>query len=189
MALHSTLKPEQNILLKKNCTCSWKNCIGSTMIHIILLSCFLEGNGIKLRSSNESRELAGILHDDEYIDTLGGLGAEVMARITSKGAMYVEEMGIPHKESYEDIAYDEMEMRDRVDEVLERLNTMGLGQEILFNELQELKEMYGKLNKKNWGQLLKGKLVDLALGKVVENDTIKFVYEQLTGHELKLTGG
>ena len=77
-------------------------------------------------------------------------------------------------------------MDERVDEILENLKKLGYGQEIIFDEIQELKELYGKLNKKNWGQVVKGKLVDLALAKLVENDTISYIYEKLTNHTLRL---
>jgi hypothetical protein len=146
----------------------------------------LEGNGIKLRNSSESRELAEILKSNGYVEQLGGLGIGILVRITASGSMYVEQQGISYSENYEDIPSDQNEIDSRIDEIIEKLTTLGLGQEILFEELQELKELYAKLNKKNWGQIIKGKLVDLALGKIVENDTIKFIYEKLTGHELKL---
>ncbi|MNR30924.1 hypothetical protein D3C85_1484020 [compost metagenome] len=57
---------------------------------------------------------------------------------------------------------------------------------MLFDEMQDMKQLYTKLNKKDFGQLVKGKLIDLVIGKMVENDTISYVYESLTHHKLQL---
>jgi hypothetical protein len=146
----------------------------------------LEGNGITLNNSTESREILQMLEDNDYIHSLGGLGMEPMARITTRGSMYVEEKSTPYSNNYDDISSEKKDIESRVDEIIEHLEKMGLGQEILFEELQELKELYGKLSKRNWGQIVKGKLVDLALAKLIENDTVSYIYEKLTGHDLRL---
>ncbi|MDB4925526.1 MAG: hypothetical protein JWR23_1582 [Mucilaginibacter sp.] len=52
--------------------------------------------------------------------------------------------------------------------------------------MQELKDLYNKLSHKNWGQLLKGKLIDIAISKAVDMKTLEFVYKELTDHVLKL---
>lgn len=52
----------------------------------------LIGNGITLRDYHEDRELIKILSDNGYVDTLGGLGGHVAAKLTSYGTMYVEDM-------------------------------------------------------------------------------------------------
>lgn len=52
---------------------------------------------------------------------------------------------------------------------------MGYGQEILFNELEELKSLYPKLNKKNWSQILKGKLLDMAVEKIIDMSVVKLI--------------
>lgn len=142
-------------------------------------------NGVYLKRSSEERELSKILEDNGYIEILGGLGG-YLARLTSRGAMYVEENRKPIKEDYSSINQTSEELNAKIDEIIETLKMQGLGQEILFDELQELKDLYTKLNKKNWGQVLKGKLFDIGLAKLVENDTLKFIYENLTDNELLL---
>lgn len=146
----------------------------------------LQGNGIRLKNLEDPYELVKILEDNQYVETERGLGVDLAARITSLGSMYIEKNATAHSESYDDISDDNEEINNRVDEIIEHLEKLGLGQEILFEELQELKELYGKLNKKNWGQIIKGKLLDLALAKLVENDTIGYIYRKLTGHDLRL---
>lgn len=50
------------------------------------------GNGIILKHSSETRELAKILENNNYISTVGGLGSEVYARISSNGCLYIEDI-------------------------------------------------------------------------------------------------
>lgn len=142
-------------------------------------------NGIKLNSYNEPRELAGILERHGYISVVGGIGSEVHGAITTEGAMYYEENSEPYTENYDEVPNDQSELNSKIDSIIEILKTQNAGQEVLYEELQELKSLYGKLSKKNWGQVLKGKLVDIALGKLAEKEVLQFIFENLTGHELK----
>ena len=52
---------------------------------------------------------------------------------------------------------------------------------------RKLKELYGSINKKNWGQLLKGKLIDLGIAQIINQDTMKLVYEFVTNDILRIT--
>ena len=59
------------------------------------------------------------------------------------------------------------------------MTELGFGQQIIFDELDELKE-HLNLGKKNWFQLLKGKLFDLTVSITLEETVIKGVYETLS---------
>ena len=146
----------------------------------------LAGNGVQLQRRDESDELATLLENRGWVDLQGGLGGHRTAQLTAEGREYIEESRTPVQENYEDINYSQAEMAAKLDEIKEELIKSGLGHEILFDELQELKELYTKLNKKNWGQLLKGKLVDIAIGKLVDNATLALVYEAITHHQFHL---
>lgn len=144
----------------------------------------LKGNGIEMKRYHEDREFGKVLEDNGYVDLLHQ--PDTYAKLTLNGRLLVEERRKTYIENYDDINLDKAQMDERIDEIIERLNKLGLGQEILFDELLDLRETYVKLSKKSWGQLVKGKLVDLALAKLIENDTISYVYEKLTNHELRL---
>jgi hypothetical protein len=146
----------------------------------------LKGNAVLMKRTSEAGEIAGLLEELGYLDVLAGIGAQVRVRITAHGAQFVEETWATGAENYDDIRYSFEEMSAKIDEVKDELKRSEMGHEILYNELQELKELYLTLNKKSWGQLLKGKLFDVALGKLVDNATIAFVYEAITDHKLKL---
>ena len=146
----------------------------------------LKGNGIVLRHSNEDRDLLEKLENIHYIERYPAIGADLLAKLTVEGAMIVEDSRSAVIENYEDIDHTSQQLQAIINNIHDELNKVQLGQEILFDELQELKDLYGKLSKKNWGQLLKGKLIDLALSKVVDNVTIAFVYKAFTHHDLHL---
>ncbi|AWW31006.1 hypothetical protein DN752_13220 [Echinicola strongylocentroti] len=62
-------------------------------------------------------------------------------------------------------------VREDIDKIFEELQKQGKGQEIIYDDLmaefEELKELISTLNKKNLGQLLKGKLMDWGISQGV----------------------
>lgn len=152
--------------------------------HYHSIPMILEGNGIKERRSNEDREFAKLLEDYGYITTIYTRFPN--AQLTLNGKIYVEEKKKTYKENYENIKQSQIEINDKIDFIISELKKVGYGQEIIFDEIQELKDLYGKVSKKNWGQIVKGKLIDLALAKLIENDTVKYIYESLTDHKFRL---
>ena len=60
------------------------------------------------------------------------------------------------------------------------------GQEIIFNETDEIKEQISALNKKNWTQLIKGKFIDLILRKIVSLETAELLIKTITGEKINL---
>ena len=143
-------------------------------------------NGIIIKRSNEAHELVKALKMRGYAESQNGIGVECHARLTAEGAIFVEENRRPANVDYSKINKTSEELNTKIDDIIEQLKKHGYGQEILFDELQELKELYTMLNHKTWGQVVKGKLMDLALGKLVENDTLKYIYKELTDQALQL---
>jgi hypothetical protein len=87
---------------------------------------------------------------------------------------------------YDKITESQIELNKKIDEIIATLNKQNFGQEILFNELQELKELYPKLSKKNWGQILKGKLIDLRFAQVINQEIAENIFTELTNQVLRL---
>lgn len=71
-----------------------------------------------------------------------------------------------------------IEIHSRINEVLNKLEKLELGQEIIFNEIDEMKELFN-LGKKKWLQLLKGKLLELGLTYTVEKSILDTIYNSL----------
>ena len=148
------------------------------------ISLILELNGIKLKNYGEDREFAKALENNGFIEVVY-MKAPV-AKISLNGKIYIEEKREAVKENYENISSNPEEIYKKIDEIIFNLQKLGFGQQIIFDEIEELKELYTKVNKKTWGQVLKGKLIDLGLSKLVETDTLDYIYQSLTSNHLKL---
>ena len=185
-----TIPDSQNVLERRNYTTKQK-------LELILeklydlddnqhysISLILELNGIKLKNYGEDREFAKALENNGFIEVVY-MKAPV-AKISLNGKIYIEEKREAVKENYENISSNPEEIYKKIDEIIFNLQKLGFGQQIIFDEIEELKELYTKVNKKTWGQVLKGKLIDLGLSKLVETDTLDYIYQSLTSNHLKL---
>lgn len=107
-----------------------------------------------------------------------------LLKISVKGAAYVERQmkSIKNKSK----SSNNKEINEKIDSVLEKLEKIGLGQEIIFNEIEELRLLSSQLNKKTWSQLVKGKVMDLALSQCINKDVAKFIYESLVEETFRL---
>jgi len=144
-----------------------------------------KGNGVKLGRREEDFAIADILERDGLIEKNDFGRLEV--RLTTAGAIELEELSAASTESdYENINKTKEELSKIIVELKDKLNELGFGNEIIYNELQEMKEIFPTLNKKTWGQLVKGKIVDMVVGKVLSADAAKFVYEHITGSALHI---
>ncbi|UVD79369.1 hypothetical protein NWE55_14740 [Myroides albus] len=150
----------------------------------ISINSILNANGIKLSRHGEERELTKVLEKKGLINVMSA--RDVSAQLTIQGKMYVEEKQKTSKSNYEKIDDNQLEFEKTIDQILLKLEKLGYGQQIIFEEIEELKDLHSKLNKKNFGQVLKGKLIDLALSKAIENDTISYIYNKITDEILKL---
>lgn len=148
------------------------------------ISIILLGNGIILKRFGEEIELTKVLENYGFVELIHS--KILFARLTINGKMYVEQKLKSYHINYEKIDSNKIEIDRKVDEIISHLTKLGIGQEIIFDEIQELKELYTKLNKKNWGQIVKGKIIDLGLSKLIEADTLKYIYETLTENKLHL---
>jgi hypothetical protein len=116
----------------------------------------------------------------EYIQFLG-----IEQLIILKSYQYYGQPG-------EEFTVDEMmEMSRKLDSLFQELQTLKLGQEIIWtdvlNELNELKAHYS-LNKKNWKQLFAGKIVDMVTSGVISETVSKKLVEFINPFVGKLLG-
>ncbi len=74
---------------------------------------------------------------------------------------------------------EESELHNKLNDILDKLEKQGFGQQIIFEEIEDLKNHFN-LGKKNWFQLLKGKVVDLTLKKVLDKTIVQEIYNQLS---------
>ncbi len=73
---------------------------------------------------------------------------------------------------------DEISLHNKLNSIIENLKRQELGQEVLYEEIESMKNHFG-LGKKTWFQLLKVKIVDVAIDKVIEEAIVKQIYDAL----------
>lgn len=144
------------------------------------ISMLLSLNNVKQRD-DEGREIAEDLHRRGYVILSNRYGSSDNVKISIKGASYIE-----RKNRQKSSKLSSSQLDKKIDNIIEHLNKLGYGQEIIFNEIEELRDLQHKLSRKSWTQLLKGKLIDLALDKLISIETVTSVYEYLTNNHLRL---
>ncbi|KAA3645183.1 MAG: hypothetical protein DWP98_11825 [Bacteroidetes bacterium] len=151
--------------------------------HFYSIEYLLELGDISYRNK-EPFELAESLYKKGYVAVADEYNKKQMIQLTVKGASYVERK----KKSTEKkrALKHEKELNEKVDIVIEKLQKLGYGQEIIFEEIEELKSLSGKLKKKTWIQLLKGKVIDLAIDQVINKETASYILETLSEGASKL---
>jgi hypothetical protein len=84
----------------------------------------------------------------------------------------------------EETRYD---LISRLDALEESLNLrMDTGNQIVFEEVEEVKELMTFLNKKNWIEIIKEKFRDLALTEIISREVANSIVETITGHQIDL---
>ncbi len=77
----------------------------------------------------------------------------------------------------------------RIDKVLEQLNKLGLGQSILFDEIEEMKDKSRKLSRKDFKMILLGKLMAFGTATAgLEADDIGKIWQDITEMPLPALG-
>lgn len=62
---------------------------------------------------------------------------------------------------------EESDIHSKLNDIIDTLKNLGYGQEIIFEEIESLKEHFN-LGKKTWFQLLKGKILDLTIQGLID---------------------
>jgi len=142
----------------------------------------LLANGIVMVSDTEEYDLANYLEEKGFVEN-NSTKDGAFVRIIMSGIDYVENLGT---KTIKESPSENGEMDKKLDLILEKLELLDTGHEVLFEEIEELRDLYGKLNKKNWIELLKGKLLDISISQLLDKDNIEFIYNTLTNGNLKL---
>ncbi|MHB0756953.1 hypothetical protein [Polaribacter sp. M15] len=146
------------------------------------LSKILDLNNVPNRKG-ETREIAEDLAKRGYLILFSEYGnnGDDYAKISVKGASYIE-----RKTSIKTKKKSQESLDKKIEKITQMLIKLGYGQEIIFNEMEEIRNLHSKLNKKNWSELVKGKLIDLGLSQVINKETISKIFETLIDQKFKL---
>ncbi len=72
---------------------------------------------------------------------------------------------------------------EKLDEIKKMLSTLKDGQEIIFDEIEDLREQLLNSKKKNWMEMFKGKFYDSVFDKVISIEMFESIFKILTGNE------
>jgi len=81
---------------------------------------------------------------------------------------------------------EQSEMSNKINELLLKLKKLEFGQEIIFDEIKEMKFSFN-LGKKKWHQLLTGKILELGISYGIEKTLLDSIYSELTNNFKKLS--
>ena len=70
---------------------------------------------------------------------------------------------------------------EKLDEIKNFLFTLQDGQEVLFEEIEDLREQLLRSKKKNWMEMFKGKFYDFVFEKTISIETFDVMYKILAG--------
>src|SRR5690606_12102738 len=71
-------------------------------------------------------------------------------------------------------------LHERIDSILEQLTKLGYGQEIIFDEIESLKNKAQKVSKKDLGLILVGQLVSYGSG-LIDSNLAAEIYQKVNG--------
>lgn len=138
----------------------------------------LEGNGVKLDGRGEDWDYGRMLENRGLIDSMNG--REVNAKLKLEGKFAIEQARKAKITDYSKISSSDEELKELINQVLEKIEGLGFGQQIIFDEFDELRNDIPHLSKKSFGQLLKSKLGDLVTAKAFDKALASEVFKEFT---------
>jgi hypothetical protein len=72
-----------------------------------------------------------------------------------------------------------IKLKDKIDKILEHLNKLGLGQEIIFDEIQVMRYSASQLTKKDFKMLFLGKVISTGFMKLINDKDFINYFEAL----------
>ncbi len=75
------------------------------------------------------------------------------------------------------------DINDKIDEVLKVLEKLGLGQEIIYDEIDSFKVSSEKNSKRDFKSLVVGKLVEFVADQAIKSDLAKTIYKTILGDD------
>jgi len=101
---------------------------------------------------------------------------------------YLEESTSYNSKDY--FSKNEVELfKEKLDEITEMLYSIKDGQEIIFGEIEDLREQLLNAKKKNWTEMFKGKFYDFVFNKFITEEMFDEVFNILTGQEKSAISG
>ncbi|ADF52156.1 MULTISPECIES: hypothetical protein [Flavobacteriaceae] len=142
------------------------------------LNLILEGNGVKLNGRSEDWDYGRMLENRGFIECMNG--RNVNAKLKLEGKYAIEQARKRQVTDYSKISSSDEELKELIKQVLSEIEKLGYGQQIIFDEFDELREDIPNLDKKSFGQLLKAKLYDLVTQEAFDKAIASEIFKQFT---------
>ena len=142
----------------------------------------LEGNGIKLNGRGEDWDYGRMLENRGFIECMNG--RNVNAKLKLEGKYAIEQSRKAQTTDYSKISNSDEELKELIKQVLSKIEGLGFGQQIIFDEFDELRDDIPHLSKKSFGQLLKSKLGDLVTAKAFDKALASEIFKEFTSQVL-----
>jgi hypothetical protein len=113
-------------------------------------------------------EIANELERRELTKNLK-VGAGPSLKLTLKGRDFLANSNVSYIAKDKFSAEEIPQLEDKLDHLFEKLNELRLGQEIIFDDIQDMKKLLHVLNKNDWKSIVKGKLFEMGLGSFTES--------------------
>ncbi|EIJ37580.1 hypothetical protein JoomaDRAFT_0532 [Galbibacter orientalis DSM 19592] len=138
----------------------------------------LEGNGVTLNGRGEDWDYGRMLEARSLIETING--REVNAKLKLEGKYAIEQARKAKVTDYSKISGSDEELKELIKQALLKIEGLGFGQQIIFDEFDELRNDIPHLSKKSFGQLLKSKLGDLVTAKAFDKALASEIFKEFT---------
>lgn len=145
----------------------------------------LDGNGVEI-DHGEDWEYGKQLESLGLIDAMKTRSFD--AKISLNGKLHIEESRKPKPTDYTQISDSDKELHNKIDFIIEELKKRGYADQIIFEEIEELREEIPVKDKKKFGQLVKGKIVDLVMSKAIDGAAGSEIFKELTNQAFNLLG-
>lgn len=134
----------------------------------VAISALLENNPFRDFTSSEQWEVANLLISEKHVDAIR-VSAGPMLKLTLKGSDFIGGNLEPYIANDKFDSSEVETVKQELERLFEKLNTLQLGQEIIFDEVANLKKLIHVLNKNDWKTLVKGKLFEMGLGSFTDS--------------------
>lgn len=142
----------------------------------------LEGNGIKLNGRGEDWDYGRMLENRGLIESING--KNVNAKLRLEGKYAIEQARKAKITDYSKISSSDEELKELIKQALVKIEGLGFGQQIIFDEFDEFRDDIPHLSKKSFGQLLKSKLGDLVTAKAFDKALASEIFKEFTSQVL-----
>lgn len=145
----------------------------------------LVGNGVELEHG-EDWEYGKQLESLSFIDAMNT--RTFNAKLSLNDKLHVEESRKTSRTDYSQISDSDKELHNKIDFIIEELKKRGYADQIIFEEIEELREEIPVKDKKKFGQYVKGKIVDLVMSKAIDGAAGSEIFKEFTNQAFNLLG-